>query len=53
MRNLMVAASLLIIVFGSYFTFNFFNETVDSDANLAIKKEGVLEEKRVKQRTPS
>lgn len=45
MRNLMVAASLLIIVFGSYFTFDFFNETVDSDANLAIKKEGVLEEK--------
>lgn len=47
MRNLMVAASLLIIVFGSYFTFNFFNETVDSDANLAVKKEKVLEEDKL------
>lgn len=47
MRNLMVAASLLIIVFGSYFTFNFFTETVDSDANLAIKKEKTLEEDKL------
>ncbi|MDF1672266.1 MAG: tetratricopeptide repeat protein [Vicingaceae bacterium] len=41
MRNLMVAASLLIIVFGSYFTFDFFQETVDSEGNLAITNEEI------------
>ncbi len=39
MRNLMVAASLLVIVFGSVFTFNYFEKTVDSEANLAITNE--------------
>lgn len=39
MRNLMVAASLLIIVFGSYFTFNFFEKTLGNDATIAITNE--------------
>ncbi len=36
MKNLMVAASILIIVFGAYFTFNYFDETANNQANLAI-----------------
>lgn len=36
-RNLMVAASLLIIVFGTYFTLNNFNESLDK-TNLAVNK---------------
>jgi hypothetical protein len=49
MRNLMVAASLLVIVFGSYFTFNFFNETIDSEANIALNnKEGESENEELK-----
>ncbi|MCB0402657.1 MAG: tetratricopeptide repeat protein [Flavobacteriales bacterium] len=39
MRNLMVAASLLIVVFGSYFTFDYFNTTVDQNAGLALNTE--------------
>ena len=38
MRNLMVAASLLVIVFGTYFTVNFFNNTINNEAHLALNK---------------
>ena len=36
MKNLMVAASILVIVFGAYFTVEFFNNTIDNKAGLAI-----------------
>ena len=38
MRNLMVAASVLAIVFGAYFTMNYFNQTINTDSNLAINE---------------
>ncbi len=39
MKNLMVAASILVIVFGAYFTFNFFNNAVDEEIGLALNNE--------------
>lgn len=47
MRNLMVAASLLIIVFGSYFTVNHFQNTVNNEPNLALNNEEKSEEKKL------
>ncbi len=44
MRNLMVAASILVIVFGAYFTFDFFNSTIDNEKELAINEVEDLEE---------
>ncbi|PCJ01393.1 MAG: hypothetical protein COB15_00280 [Flavobacteriales bacterium] len=38
MRNLMVAASVLAIIFGAYFTMNYFNQTINTDSNLAINE---------------
>ncbi len=38
MRNLMVAASVLAIVFGTYSVLNFFNNTINTESNLAINK---------------
>ncbi|NQX97743.1 MAG: hypothetical protein HRT73_07670, partial [Flavobacteriales bacterium] len=38
MRNLMLAASVLVIVFGTYFTFSFFNKTVNNGNSLAINE---------------
>ncbi|MDG1475823.1 MAG: tetratricopeptide repeat protein [Vicingaceae bacterium] len=46
MRNLMVAASLIAIVFGTYFTFNLFNETINNDGNLALNKTVQAKEKQ-------
>jgi len=45
MRNLMMAASLIAIVFGTYFTFNLFNETINNDGNLALNKTVQAKEK--------
>lgn len=36
MRNLMVAASVLALIFTTFFTFNYFNKTVDNQKELAI-----------------
>lgn len=44
-RNLMVAASVLVIVFGTYFTVNYFNKTVNIGKNLAINTPEITEEK--------
>ena len=50
MRNLMLAASVLLIVFGTYSTFNFFNKAVNTEADLAIiEPVEVLNEERVEQ----
>jgi len=38
MRNLMVAASIMVIVFGTYFSFTFFNETINNEENLVLNK---------------
>ncbi|PCJ25685.1 MAG: hypothetical protein COA97_07340 [Flavobacteriales bacterium] len=38
MKNLMVAASILVIVFGAYFTFNYFNATINNESELAINE---------------
>lgn len=38
MRNLMLAASVLVIVFGTYFTLTFFNETINNEGNLALNE---------------
>jgi hypothetical protein len=46
MRNLMVAASILIIIFGAYFTYDNFNTTINSNNGLAINGVGkTIEEK--------
>lgn len=48
MRNLMVAASLLVIIFGAYFSISYFNNTINKDKNLAINEEQIpLEEKSI------
>ena len=39
MRRLIVAASVLVIVFGSYFSVNYFNKTVNNEGNLALNEE--------------
>ncbi len=39
MRNLMVAASLLVVVFGSYFTFNVFDDVITNEVDVAILNE--------------
>jgi hypothetical protein len=36
MRNLMVAASLLVIIFGAYFSISYFNNTINENKNLAF-----------------
>ena len=38
MRNLMVAASVLVLVFGTYFTVDYFNKTVNKENNLALNE---------------
>jgi len=38
MRNLMMAASILVIAFGTYFTFNFFNTTINNGKGLAVNE---------------
>lgn len=38
MRNLMVAASILVLVFGTYFTAIFFNDTINKNGNLALNE---------------
>ena len=38
MGRLMVAASILVIVFGTYFTFNYFNTTINNESGLAINE---------------
>ena len=38
MRNLMVAASILVLVFGTYFTVDYFNTTVNKESNLALNE---------------
>ncbi|MGB0887195.1 MAG: tetratricopeptide repeat protein [Vicingaceae bacterium] len=38
-RNLLVAASVLVIVFGAYFSITFFNNTLDNNNSLALNKE--------------
>ncbi|MBL4594789.1 MAG: hypothetical protein JKX68_13390 [Flavobacteriales bacterium] len=38
MKNLMVAASVLVIIFGAYFTFNFFNTTIENGSGLAVNE---------------
>jgi len=43
-RGLMVAASIMIIVFGSYFTFNFFDEAAKNQDNLAIQESLKMED---------
>lgn len=54
-RNLMVAASILVIVFGAYFTFDYFNNAVNNDTGLAIneieksKQVAPIEEKAVEE----
>ncbi|OFY90722.1 MAG: hypothetical protein A3K10_14835 [Bacteroidetes bacterium RIFCSPLOWO2_12_FULL_31_6] len=48
MRNLMVAASLLVIIFGAYFSISYFNNTINNDKNLALNEEQIpLEEKSI------
>lgn len=47
MKNLMVAASILIIVFGAYFTFDYFDTTANNQANLAINNYEIKEENEV------
>jgi len=37
-RHLMLAASVIAIIIGSFFTFNFFNKTIDNTNNLAIQE---------------
>ncbi len=44
MRNLMVAASVLVIMFGTYFTVNHFNETITTGKNLAINTPEIIDE---------
>ena len=39
MKNLMIAASVLVIVFGSYFTFNFYNNSFLNEDKLALREE--------------
>jgi TolA-binding protein len=39
MRNLMVAASILVLVFGTYFTVNFFNKTIKEEGSIALNEE--------------
>ena len=39
MRSLVVAASVLVILFGSYFSVNYFNRTINNDGNLALNEE--------------
>lgn len=43
MKNLMVAASILIIVFGTYFTFDYFNTTVENQVGLAMNEDNAEE----------
>lgn len=38
-RNLMLAASVLVIVFGAYFTFNYFNNTLNEESGIAFNNE--------------
>ncbi|PJB16283.1 MAG: hypothetical protein CO118_00735 [Flavobacteriales bacterium CG_4_9_14_3_um_filter_32_8] len=48
MRNLMVAASLLVIIFGAYFSISYFTKTINSEKNLALNQEQIpLEEKSI------
>jgi len=46
MRNLMVAASLIIIVFGAYFTFNHFNSALENQTEFTVV-EDVKEENEI------
>jgi TolA-binding protein len=43
MRRLMVAASVFIILFGTYFSVNYFNDAVDNGYDLALNEEKEVE----------
>jgi hypothetical protein len=49
MRSLMVAASIFIIIFGAYFTYDNFNTTVNNTNGLAINEVGKTIEEKTKE----